>query len=201
MKKWTLLAGIALVAVVALALVAAPSAQAQGPGGGYGPGDGTGPIDDGAFGSRFGHGMGSGPVGGMQGLGGSQNSLIAVAAEVLGIDRTELVAQLQDGLSIADVAGDAVDDIVDAFLAPRAERLAELVDADRLTQAEADAWLATMETHVRDRLSQPWSPQGRGWGVPGTGFTDEDGDGVCDHMGTGGFGRGAGRMGRYSRWG
>lgn len=200
MKKWTVLAAIALVLVAVVAT--APAVLAQGPGSGYGPGDGDGPIDGGAFGPGYGSGSGAfgprfgrGMGGGMYGLGGPDNSLIAVAAEVLGIDRTDLVAELQGGATIADVAGDAVDEIVDAFLAPRAERLQELV-GERLTQEEADAWLVTMESHVADRLNQPWSPQGQGLGTPGAGFVDEDGDGVCDHMGTG-----ARRMGRQGRWG
>jgi hypothetical protein len=181
MKKWTLLVGVALVLVAVVAT--APAVLAQGPGSGYGPGDGTGPVDDGAFGPGYGSGSGAfgprfgrGMGGGMYGVGGPENSLIAVAAEVLGIEPAELVAELQDGASIAEVAGTQVDAIVEAFVASRTERLEELVDSGRLTQEEADIRLATMESHVADRLSQPWSPQGRGLGTPGAGFIDEDGD-------------------------
>lgn len=209
MKKWIVLVGVvvALVAVVA----AAPAVLAQGPGSGNGPRDGTGPVEGGAFGPGYGSGSGAfgrrfggGMGGGMYSLGGPNNSLIAVAAEVLGVEPAELVAELQNGVSIADVAAEAgvdVSDIVDAFLAPRAERLQELVDSGRLTQEEADTWLETMASHVADRLDQPWSQQGYGPGTPGAGFVDEDGDGVCDYMGIGGLGPGAGRMGRQGRWG
>jgi hypothetical protein len=124
-----------------------------------------------------------------------------VAADQVGLTQAELIAELQAGKTIADVAaehGVAVETIVEAFLAPRAERLAELVANGQLTQAEADTWLATMRTRVTERISQPWSPQGRG---QGTGFVDEDGDGICDHAGQGGPGGryGGGRM--MGRWG
>lgn len=199
MKKWTLLAGIAVALVAFIAL--APAVLAQGPAAGYGVGDGTGSIGRGAFGPGQGRGPGngSGPVGGMFRMGGPENSLIAVAAEVLGIDRVDLVAQLQDGSSIADVAGDQVDEIVEAFIAPRAERLEELVAGGQLTQEEADELLATIRTNVTERINQPWSPRGYGKGAPGAGFVDEDGDGVCDNFGSGRMGRQGGRHGRWGR--
>ena len=179
--SWITLAGVAV--ALALAIILAPSASAQGPGGGYGPGTGMGP--------------GGGPGYG-RGMGGPQTSPVAVAAQQLNMTQPDLVAELRGGKTIAQVAADkhvALDTIANAFVAPRAERLQAAVAAGRLSQAQADAQLATIKATVTARLSAPWSPQGNG---PGTGFVDQDGDGVCDNAGSGqpGAGRmGGGRMG------
>ncbi len=134
----------------------------------------------------------TGGPGGMGGWGGPQNSLVAVAAKILGIDQATLVSTLNGGKTIADVAKDkgiALDKIVDAFLAPRVEYLKSAVTAGRFTQAQADAWLATMKTNVTAQLNAKFTPRGYGMG---TGFVDANNDGVCDNCGMGG---GMGRMG------
>jgi hypothetical protein len=168
-RKWIIAAGATLALVVALALPSLTWAQAPGSGPGRGPGNRMN--------------------------GGPQQSLVAVAAQVLGVSQADLVAQLQSGKTIADVAGDKAGAIVDAFVQPRAERLAALVTAGRLTQAEADQRVATMRAQVTARLSQTWSARGPG---AGTSFVDADGDGLCDNAGSGagqGAGMGRGRMG------
>ncbi len=144
-------------------------------------------------------------MGGMMGWGGfrwagPQNSLIAVAAEALGLTPQELIAELQAGKTIADVAeeqGVALETIVDAFLAPREEALQAAVEAGRLTQEQADALLAQIREHVRTRLTATWM-FGQGYGP---GFVDENGNGICDHMESGswGFGLGTGRFGPMGR--
>jgi hypothetical protein len=137
--------------------------------------------------------------GGMGGGGGTQNSLVAVAATVLGLDQTTLVSTLNSGKTIADVAkekGVALDKIVDAFLAPRAENLKSAVTAGRLTQAQADTWLATMKTNVTAQLNAEFTPRGDG---TGTGFVDANNDGVCDNCGTGRMGGMGGMGGRRNR--
>ena len=124
-------------------------------------------------------------------MGGPQQSLVAIAAQQLGIEQAELIAQLQGGKTIAQVASEKnvpLDTIVNAFVATRQARMAQAVANGRMTQAEADAMLAALRANVTARLRQPWSPQG-----PGTGYTDADGDGVCDYAGNGRMG---GRMGR-----
>jgi hypothetical protein len=135
--------------------------------------------------------------------GGSETSLVAVAAETLGLTRAELVAELQSGKTLAEVAAEhevAVETIVDTFLAPRAERLAELVANGQLTQEQADTILATMRANVTARVSAEWSPRGPGQGY-GLGYTDADGDGVCDNCGSQGMGGrfNGGRMGRWNQ--
>ena len=189
-QTWLTLVGIALAIVVAIAV--APAVWAQGPMDGYGPGQAQGRMAGGTPGA--GNGMGQrGGMGGMRGqMGGPQQSLIAVAADTLGMPQADLIAQLQGGKTIAQVAGEknvALDTIVNAFVATRQARMAQAVAAGRMTQAQADAMLATMRANVTAQLSQPWSPQGPG---AGAGYVDANGDGVCDNAGSGRMG--AGRM-------
>jgi len=123
-----------LALVIGLLAVGAVAAYAQGPRGGY--------------------------------MGGQGNSLVATAAEVIGIDQAELVAELQSGQTIADVAAAhdvVVEDIVNAFVAPRAEWLASAVESGRLSQEQADLMLANMRAHVTLRLSEPFEPYGGGF--------------------------------------
>ena len=107
-QKWILLAGVTLflgaVALVAFSILT-PFVWAQGPGGWHGPGNG--PMFEGDFGPRFGMGPGGGwgrmmRMGGR--WGGPENSLISIAAEKLGMTTDELIAELQAGKTIADVA-------------------------------------------------------------------------------------------------
>jgi hypothetical protein len=193
-RTWIALAGIALAIVVAIAL--APAVLAQGPGGGYGPGTNAGQMIAGTPGPGYGMRGGMGPGQGMRGrMGGPQQSLVAVAADKLGLTQAELVAQLQGGKTIAQVAAErnvALNTIVDAFVATREARMAQAVAAGRMTQAQADAMLATVRANVTARLSEPWSPQGPG---AGAGFVDENGDGVCDNAGSGRMGGGRMRGG------
>ena len=190
-RTWLTLTGIALAVMVAIAV--APAVWAQGPAGGYGPGQVRGRM----YGGTPGAGNGSGRRGGMGGMGGQtggpQQSLVAVAAQQLGITQADLVTQLQGGKTIAQVASEKnvpLDTIVNAFGATRQARMVQAVAAGRMTQAEADAMLATLRANVTARLSQPWSPQGPG---AGAGYTDANGDGVCDYAGSGRMG---GRMNR-----
>jgi len=185
-RTWMALAGIALAVVVAIAL--APAVLAQGSVGGFGPGQAQGRMLGG------GPGSGMGRRGGMSGMngqfGGPQQSLITVAADTLGLTQADLIGQLQSGKTIAQVASDknvALETIVDAFVATRQAQMAQAVTAGPMTQAQADAMLATMKANVTARLSQPWSPQGPG---AGAGFVDQNGDGVCDYAGSGRIGGG-----------
>ncbi len=107
---------------------------------------------------------------GMRGqMGGPQQSLVAVAADTLGMTQADLIAQLQGGKTIAQVASEknvALDTIVNAFVATRQAHMAQAVAAGRMTQEQADAMLATMRANVTARLSQPWSPRGQARASP-----------------------------------
>jgi hypothetical protein len=182
-RMWMVVAGIALAAVVAIAI--APAVFAQGPAGGYGPGMNRAQMMDGTSGPGMGMRGGMGPMQGRRGgMGDPQQSLVAVAADTLGMTQADLIAQLEGGKTIAQVAEErnvALNTIVDTFVATRQARMTEAVAAGRMTQAQADAMLATMRANVTAQLSQPWSPQGPG---AGAGFIDQDGNGVCDHAGS-----------------
>ncbi len=155
MNKWLRVSGIAVIVAVASLLALSASAFAQTPAAG-GPG-GTGR--------------------GVMGFGGPQNSLVAIAAQVLGMNQTDLVTALNTGKTIADVANDkgvAVDKIVDAFVTARKAALDQAVASGKITQAQEDAMLATMRTNVTAQISAKWQPRGYG-----------NGTGVCTGLGTG----------------
>lgn len=114
--------------------------------------------------------------------GGPDNSLVAMAAKVLGMEQTALVVELNTGKTIAQVAqtkGVALDKIVTAFVQPHVDWLNQAVEDGKITQAQADQYIATMKANVTAKLSAPFTPRGNGNGL-GTGFVDADGDGVCD---------------------
>lgn len=192
-RNWFVIAGV-MIAVLAL-LVLVPVTFAQGPQNGNGQG---------AFGSGYGksqgnleRGFGMGPGRGMGlRIGGPEGSLVAVAAEQLGLERTELMAELQGGKTLAEVItahnGDPAQ-VVETFLAERQAKLAELVANGRISQEQADSLLATMAANATARLEQAWIGRGNGQG-----FVDQDGDGVCDHAGQGGRG-GRGMRGRQGQ--
>ena len=171
----------------------------------YGSGSATGaPI----YGQANQYGNGSGGVGTGYGLathgawGGPDSSLTAVAADVIGIEQADLVAELNAGATLADVAaenGVAVQDIVDAYVQPRTDTIDAAVAAGRITQDQADLMLAEMEAQVSAQLSEAWEAQGNGYGngtcdgtctgTPGQNgsgpnWSDADGDGTCDNYGS-----------------
>jgi hypothetical protein len=188
MNKWLKIGTLATVAAVAALLsLGSVAAFAQGPTTGtppaYGRGLGMGP----GFGGRF---------------GGPQNSLVAVAAKELGMDQTALVAELNAGKTLAEVAkakNVATDKIVNAFVASRAQALQAAVTAKQITQAQADATLAAMKAHAQTQLTSKYTPQGYGAGL---GFVDANKDGICDNYATmGATSRPAGQLsGPRGRW-
>ena len=168
MKTWLKVGAIAAVVAVVSLMVVSASAYAQVPQAGGGPGGG-----------------GRGGMGGGMGMGGSQNSLVATAAQVLGMAQPDLVATLNTGKTIADVAKDkgvALDKIVEAFIAARKTALDQAVTSGRMTQAQEDAMLATMRTNVTAQLSATFQPRGYG---DGTGTGTCTGTGMGAGMGTG----------------
>ena len=146
------MSGIAVIVALVGVLTISSVAFAQGPGG---------------------QGLGGNECGGVVGRqGGSTNSLVSVAADVLGMERADLVAELQAGKTIAQVAEGLVDPqtIVDAFIAIRAEKLAEAVANGCITQEQADLMLEHLAEEAAARVYEPFSPAGgRGQGGGGRG--------------------------------
>jgi energy-converting hydrogenase A subunit M len=118
-------------------------------------------------------GMGKGFHGLDRSMPGPGNSLLSVAAETMDMSLTDLLDELQDGKSIADVAeeaGVATDDIVEAYLAGVQENLDEAVAEGRITQNQADYRLEQAEERVTAQLDATWSGGFRGFGRPGRGM-------------------------------
>ena len=139
-------------------------------------------------------------------LGGPQNSLVAIAAKTLGMEQTALVAELNAGKTIADVAkskGVAVEKIVDAMVANRTAALKAVVDAKRITQAQMDAEIAAMKANVTAPINGKWTPRGYGMGAGrgmGAGFVDANKDSICDNCSTNHpTGQPMGPRGRWAR--
>ncbi|MBI5034379.1 MAG: hypothetical protein HZB51_27975 [Chloroflexi bacterium] len=171
MKKWLMIGSIAVLVAMLGVVAMGTAAFAQGPTGATAP----------MYGRTLGLGMG--------GFGGPQNSLVAVAAKVLGMDHTALVNELNAGKTIADVAKTknvAVDKIVNAFVDARSQVLKASVDAKRITQAQADSTLASIKAQAQKDVIAKLTPHtygmGRGAGMR-TGFVDANKDGICDNCG------------------
>ncbi len=102
-----------------------------------------------------------GPHGGPGGPGGHLDD----AAAFLGLTTESLVAQLQDGKTLGEVAeaqGKSVAGLKAALLASEQEELAEAVAAGRLTQAQADEILAGAAERFDDLIAGTMPQRGQG---------------------------------------
>lgn len=105
--------------------------------------------------------------------------LISIAADELDVSVTELLTELQDAKSIADVASDKGVDlqvIIDACMAEVKESLDDAVADGRITQKRADWQLAQTEERLTDLLNNTWDEHlrdemhhGDMLGIPGIG--------------------------------
>jgi hypothetical protein len=112
---------------------------------------------------------------------GPGNSLVSIAADQLGMSLTDLLTQLQDGKSIADVAAEKGVDtgaIVNGYLAELKADLDEAVAEGRITQKQADYSLEQAEERAVDQLDNTWEDGFRGGGHRG---------GMMGFPGMGGF--------------
>ena len=64
----------------------------------------------------------------------------ASIAEVLGVEVEDLRAQLAEGATMAEIAGDNVDVLIAALVDDATEKINEAVAAEKMTQEEADEW-------------------------------------------------------------
>lgn len=81
---------------------------------------------------------------------------LETAAAAIGIEEADLRAALEDGSSIADVAeanGVSADDVIDAMVDAKTDRIAEKVESGRITQEQADEKLAELEDKISDRVN------------------------------------------------
>ncbi len=133
-----------------------------------------------AVGAQGGPG-GMGPGGGRGGHG-AVREVVAVVAEQTGLQPMEILAQLRDGQSLADIISANGGDVAAVTSAAVEAVIAEINQAVTdgwITQEQADRMLANVETHVTDAIN--------GEGFMGRGGRD------------GGGGRGEGRGGMFGR--
>lgn len=96
----------------------------------------------------------------------------AAAAEVLGMTKDDLMEQLQDGNSLADVAeaqGMSMEDFKAALLEQIQAQLDELVAAGDLTQDQADETFQRTEDNIDDIVAGEGCGPGLGGPRPGPG--------------------------------
>lgn len=120
-------------------------------------------------------------------------------AKLLGLDRATIMARRHSGESLASIAASqGVDEqkLIDALKQQHVDRVNGLVAAGRITQAQADAYLANIDATIKANVERTTvGPNGAnclGLGA-GNGFARGRGSGR-------GFGRGMG-AGMGSRWG
>jgi len=84
------------------------------------------------------------------------------AADFLGMEIDDLGAQLRDGATLAEIAGDQTGALIDALVADAEEHLAQAVADDKLTQEEADTRLAEIEEKITTFVNEgpPERPEG-----------------------------------------
>jgi polyhydroxyalkanoate synthesis regulator phasin len=73
-----------------------------------------------------------------RGFGGIGQNVLATVAEVLGTDEDTLKTQLKDGSTIAEIAGDQAQAVIDALVADASEHIDQAVADGKLTQERAD---------------------------------------------------------------
>lgn len=87
---------------------------------------------------------------------------IAAAAEETGLDRAEILSQLNDGATLSEIvvaAGGDVQVVLDAALAALTERLDTAVGDGLLSPARAGVILGDLEDTVAAALDGDWSPR------------------------------------------
>jgi uncharacterized protein (DUF433 family) len=114
----------------------------------------------------------SGERGGPGGPRGSRGSHLEVVAEVLGMTTDEVREAVAGGQTIAELAeaqGVPLQDVADALVAAKTERLQQAVEDGRLTQEEADERIARMEEDILERLESGERGPGKHGGQGGRG--------------------------------
>jgi len=102
---------------------------------------------------------------GDQGKGGPGGPRSEVLAQALGMSEADLHTALESGKTIAQVAADQgvdVQVVIDALTAEMKNHIADEVAKGETTQAEADAKLADLSTHITDMVNNPRPAEGPG---------------------------------------
>jgi polyhydroxyalkanoate synthesis regulator phasin len=106
-------------------------------------------------------------------MGHHRSAHLEVVAELLDMEAADVAEALRDGQSIADLAGDDTQSVIDALVTEATERLTTAVDDGRLTQEEADEKLGEITQRITNMVNGE-RPEGfdgrRGPGPRGGGF-------------------------------
>ena len=121
---------------------------------------------------------------------------ITVVAEEIGLTQAELVAELQGGKTIEQVALEIGVDpaaIVETFVAAKQERLDQAVTNGVITDEQANEGMALIEANATDHLTQAWP-------FDSASIRARDSHGALGLGQQDGYGpQGKNRMGRFSR--
>jgi len=98
---------------------------------------------------------GGGPGGhhGHHGHHGPRGPKLDVVAEALGVSVEALRTQLRSGSTIAEIAGDQTQAVIDALVAEATARIEEKVTEGELTREEADEKLAGLVERITEKVS------------------------------------------------
>jgi len=103
---------------------------------------------------------------------------LETTAEFLGMEVDDLAAQLRGGSTLAEIAGEQADELIEVLIAEAEEHLAQAVEDGKLTQEEADEKLEGISDRITSFVEEgppprpgghrPGGPRG-GHGGPGPG--------------------------------
>jgi len=95
--------------------------------------------------------------------------MLGVVSEATGLDQQEIMAQVREGETLAEIAeatGADLDEILAQGVAAESERVNQAVSDETLEQRDADDMLVDLEARVKEALEQPLQLDGRGSGQP-----------------------------------
>lgn len=113
------------------------------------------------------------------GFGGIGQNVLATVAGVLGTDEETLKTQLRDGATIAEIAGDKTQAVIDALVAEANAKIDQAVADGKLTQERADEMKANLVDRITRMVNEGPRPvrgghfggmRGGMRGFPGQGF-------------------------------
>lgn len=96
-----------------------------------------------------------------RGFGGIAHNVLATVAGVLGTDEETLKTQLQEGSTIADIAGDQTQAVIDALVAEANARIDAALADGKITQEQADQMKANAVERITTFVNEG-GPIGRG---------------------------------------
>lgn len=149
----------------------------------------TMPLGERSFGPK---GFGPGGDGGRHGPGPGFD-MNSTLPDLLGIDPTDLMTQLQNGSTIAQIAeanGVAVDEVIGSLVTEATARLDSAVTDGKVTQAQADEAVTSITQRITDMVNGTMPLGERGPGPDGNRFGPDGGH-------RGGFGPDGGRQGGF----